>query len=130
MDSNKSRRISMDFTKSATDGLLRMVGALHPEYSSLINFLLGHETELLAAVPVIQAAATEGPSALAAAEKAAPDLAAAIKKFVAASPAASADQKVSSLHAEKLTRQLVGAPALTVDQEHHFLSEDSRSGSG
>jgi hypothetical protein len=120
----------MTISKQATDALLMTIGWLHPEYGGLIGFLTEHEDQLVTAAPIIQAAATEGPSALAAAEKAAPDLAAAIKKFVAASPAASADPKVSSLQAEKLTRHIVGAPPLTVDQEHHFLSEDSRSGSG
>jgi hypothetical protein len=120
----------MDFTKSATDGLLRVIGAMHPEYSGLIHFLLGHESQLIAAAPIIQAAATEGPGALAAAEKAAPELAAAIRGFVAASPATSANPKATSLHAEKLTRQIVGAAPLTPEGERQFLSQDSRSGSG
>jgi hypothetical protein len=130
MDSNKSRRISMDFTKSATDGLLRVIGALHPEYSGLIGFLTDHETQLIAAGPLIQIAAKEGPGAFAAAEKEAPELAAAVRKFVAASPAVSSDPKTANLHAEKLTRQIVGAAPLTPNQERQFLSQDSRSGSG
>jgi hypothetical protein len=120
----------MTISKQATDALLKAIGWMHPEYSGLIGFLTTHEDQLVAAAPIIQAAATEGPGALAAAEKAAPELAAAIRGFVAATPISPADPKVSSLHAEKLTRQIVGAPALTPNQEREFLSEDSRSGSG
>jgi hypothetical protein len=122
----------MDFTKSATDGLLRVVGALHPEYAPLIRFLTDHESQLLAAAPLIQIAATEGPGAFAAAEKAAPELAAAIKKFIAASPI-SDGPTAQKMHTERLTRQIVGAPALSPDQERKWLnpiSDDSRSGSG
>jgi len=120
----------MTISQQATDGLLKALKFMHPEYGGLIDFLTGHETELMAAGPLIQAAATEGPGAFAAAEKAAPELAAAIRGFVAATPAASSNPKATSLHAEKLTRQIVGAPPLTPEGERQFLSQDSRSGSG
>ena len=120
----------MAIGKIATDAALRTIGWLHPEYGGLISFLQQHEDQLIAAGPVIQAAATEGPNALAAAEKAAPDLANAVKDFVAASPVASPDPKVNSLHAETITRHIVGAPPLTREQEQKMLGEDSRSGSG
>ena|ERR1700679_880007 len=123
----------MPLTKTATDGLLRTIAWLHPEYAGLIGYLEAHEDQLEAAGPVIQAAATEGPGALAAAEKAAPDLARAIKAFVSTSPVASSDPKVAAMHAENLTRRIVGSPVLTLDQQHVWLnpiSDDSRSGSG
>jgi hypothetical protein len=121
----------MPLTKSATDGLLRAVAWLHPEYGGLIDFLEAHEDQLQAAGPVIQAAAAEGPGALEAAEKAAPDLARAIKDFAGA--IGSGDPADSKVHAENITRHLVGAPALTPEQTQAWLnpiSEDSRSGSG
>ena len=123
----------MPLTKTATDGLLRTIAWLHPEYSSLIDFLEAHEDQLAAAGPVIQAAATEGPGALAAAEKAAPDLAAAIKHFISVSPVASGNPKTASLHAENVTRQIVGVPVLTAAQQSAWLnpiSNSSTSGSG
>ena len=122
----------MTISQQATDGLLKTLRFMHPEYASLIDFLLGHEAQLEAAGPVIQAAATEGPGALAAAEKAAPDLAKAIKDFIAASPVASASPQVASMHAENITRRIVGAPVLTPSQESDWLnsaSGDSRTGS-
>ena len=111
----------MPIGKIAIEGLLKTVGWLHPEYSGLIGFLLNHEDELEAAGPVIQEAAKEGPNALAAAEKAAPDLAKAIKDFVAASPVGSPVKSIASLHAENVTRQIVGAPKLTVRQEQEWI---------
>jgi hypothetical protein len=124
----------MTISQQATDGLLKTIGWLHPEYSGLIGFLQQHEAQLEAAGPVIQAAATEGPGALAAAEKAAPDLAKAIKDFVAASPVASGGSpQVTAMHAENITRRIVGAPVLTPSQENDWLnsaSGDSRTGSG
>jgi hypothetical protein len=120
----------MTISKSAADGLLRTVAFLHPGYAPLIDFLEAHEDALVAAGPVIAEAAKEGPGALAAAEQAAPDLASAVKHFVQASPIASGNPQVTRMHAENLTRRIVGAPVLTEDQEHEFLSQDSRSGSG
>jgi hypothetical protein len=120
----------MTITTTATDGLLKTIGWLHPEYGVLINFLIAHEAQLTAAGPVIVAAATEGPAALAAAEKAAPGLTEAIKHFIEASPAASYRPQIVQMHSENITRRIVGAPILTPDQENEFLSQDSRSGSG
>jgi hypothetical protein len=120
----------MAIAKTATTGLLRTIAWLHPEYSSLIGFLLNHEDQLVEVGPIIQEAAQEGPGALQAAETAAPDLAKAIKDFVQASPVATDDPKTAAMHAENITRKIVGSPCLTPDQEQQFLSQDSRSGSG
>jgi hypothetical protein len=117
-------------SKSAADGLLRAVAFLHPGYAPLIDFLEAHEDALVAAGPVINEAAKEGPGALAAAETAAPGLTQAIKHFIESSPVATYQPKLATMHAENITRRIVGAPVLTEDQEHDFLSEDSRSGSG
>jgi hypothetical protein len=119
----------MDVTKTATDGLLKTLAWLHPSYAPLLEWLEGHEDTLVAVGPMIAEAAKEGPGALAAAEQAAPDLASAVKHFVQASPVASGNPQVIRLHAENVTRRIVGAPVLTEDQEHEFLSQDSKSGS-
>lgn len=115
----------MTFSQTATDALLKVVGFLHPEYAGLIGFLTDHEDQLAAVGPIIQAAATEGPGALAAAEKAAPDLAKAIKDFVAGSPNASSDPVHASMHAENITRTIVGAPVLTPSQEQTWLARST-----
>jgi hypothetical protein len=120
----------MTISKTATDGLLNAIGWMHPEYAPLIGWLEAHEDTLMAAGPVIAEAAKEGPGALAAAEQAAPDLAAAVKKFVAVSPIASNNPQIARMHSENVTRRIVGAPVLTESQENEFLSQDSRSGSG
>jgi hypothetical protein len=120
----------MTISKTATDGILKTLAWLHPSYAPLLEWLEGHEDALVAAGPVIAEAAKEGPGALAAAEQAAPDLASAVKHFVQASPVASSNPQVTRMHAENLTRRIVGAPVLTEDQEHEFLAQDSRSGSG
>lgn len=131
----------MQLTKTATDGLLKAIGFFHPEYAGLIGFLTQHEDQLVAAGPLIQAAAKEGPGAFAAAEKAAPNLAKAIKDFVAASPVGSkapnsAAASRQHIHVENVTRMIVGAPKMTPAQETDYieratsLGANSTSGSG
>jgi hypothetical protein len=111
----------MAINKQATDGMLHVLGWLHPEYAGLIGFLETHEDQLVAVGPVIQEAATEGPGALAAAEKAAPDLAKAVKDFVAAAPIGTVTPAVARAHAENITRQIVGAPKMTPEQEQNYI---------
>jgi hypothetical protein len=111
----------MPINKTATDGLLHVLSFLHPEYSGLISYLENHEDALVAVGPVIQAAATEGPGALAAAEKAAPDLARAITDFVAAAPIGTVTPAVARAHAENVARQIVGAPKMTPEQEQSYI---------
>ena len=78
----------MPVSKQVADGLLDTIAWLHPEYATIIDFVKSHEDQLSALVPVIQASIKEGPGALAAAEKAAPELTQAIKSLIAASPVA------------------------------------------
>lgn len=130
----------MQVTKSATDGLLKAIGFFHPEYAGLIGFLTQHEDQLVAAGPLIQAAAKEGLGAFAAAQKAAPNLAKAIKDFVAAAPKEAAPSAIAasrqSVHVENVTRMIVGAPKMTPAQEVDYieratsLGANSASGSG
>lgn len=102
----------MPLTKTATDGLLRILGFLHPEYKDLITFLEAHEDQLIAVGPLIQQAAKEGPGALAAAEKAAPDLAKAIRNFIKATPDG-ANSTLAEYHAENVVRQITGSPTIS-----------------
>ena len=115
---------------TATDGLLRAIAFLHPQYAPLINFIEAHKSTIEAAGPVISEAAKEGPGALAAAEKAAPGLTEAVRQLVQSSPIASGNPQVVAMHSENVARRIVGAPVLTEAQETEFLSQDSRSGSG
>ena len=111
----------MSLSKEATDALLKIIGFIHPEYSGLIGFLTDHEDQLVAAGPVLEEAAKEGPGALAAAEKAAPDLAKAINDFVAASPLSHTSPMVAKVHAENITRQIVGVNSMTPAEEQAWI---------
>ena len=111
----------MTLDKTATDGLLKVIAYFHPEYKDLITFLITHEDQLASVVPVIQAGIAEGPGALAAAEKAAPWLTQAIKDFVAASPVASSVPAISAMHAENITRRIVGRDPMTVREEQAWM---------
>ena len=112
---------------AATDGLLKTIAWLHPEYAPLIAFIQQHQDQIAALGPVIQAAITEGPGALAAAEKAAPDLAKAIRDFVAVSPMSSAVPKVSTIHAENVTRKIFGASPLSDTEQATWWANSTGS---
>jgi hypothetical protein len=100
----------------AADGLLDTIKWLHPEYAPLIDFVKSHEDTIIALAPVVTEAIKEGPGALAAADKAAPDLAKAIRTFVATIPGTNVPQ-VADYHSENIVRKLVRAPAVS-DDEH------------
>lgn len=129
----------MSFQRTIIEGLLKVAKSMHPEYGSLIDFALAHEDQLEQLGPLISDAIKEGPGAYAAAEKAAPDLAAKIREFVSAVPrsADSHDQAkvVIAKHAENVTRQLFGLGDMTADEEQAWMNksterlDDSRLGS-
>lgn len=130
----------MSLSASLTDGLLRVVAMLHPEYKNLVDVAIAHETEIEKLGPVLHAAAKEGPGAFAAAVAAAPDLAKAIHNFVASMPATASSHEEAAAaiakRSENVTRVMVGAEPMTPDDEQRWMdraspiSEDSRSGSG
>jgi hypothetical protein len=91
-------------TSLLVDGLLKTIAAINPEYAPMINFVLAHETEIDMLAPIADAAVKEGPGAFAAAEKAAPELAQAIRQFVDATSATNAAEV-----RESVTRHMVGA---------------------
>jgi hypothetical protein len=100
----------------AVDGILDTVAWLHPEYAPLIDFVKSHEDTIAALAPVVTEAIKEGPGALAAADKAAPDLTKAVRDFVATIPGTNVPQ-VANYHAENIVRKLVRAPAVS-DTQH------------
>lgn len=119
----------MSFQKMIVDGLLREVARLHPGYAPIIEFALEHEDQIEKLGPVIAAGVEEGPGAFAAAEKAAPDLAKAIRDFAssvpgtAASPA-HADAAIAA-HAENVTRQIVGLHKMSPEEEREWMDRTS-----
>lgn len=120
---------------SLVAGALRAVGSFHPEYAGFINTVLKYAPQIDKIGPVITAGIKEGPGALAAAEKQAPELAHAIREFVAtASPATTGT--VDAKHAENAAREMFGHPSMTPDEEKAWMdraspiSDSSTSGSG
>ena len=124
---------------SLVDGVLDMVATFHPELGPLIKLAIQYEPEAEKIIPILQAAAKEGPGAFAAAEEHAPDLAEAIKNFVHAMPnAATSTDHSNQILAdakENATRIIAGLGPKTAEDEKAWLdskspSDDSRTGSG
>jgi hypothetical protein len=113
----------MPISKQMADGLLDTIAWLHPEYAPIIDFVKSHEDQLAVLVPVIQDSIKEGPGALAAAEKAAPELTQAIKHLVAVSPVASAVPRIAQIHAENVTRKIVGISPMSAIEETDYISQ-------
>lgn len=117
----------MSFQKMLIDGLLHTVASIHPDYKPLIDFAVDHEDELEKIGPVLKAAAQEGPGAFAAAEKAAPELAKAIRDLVSSIPrpaGSPAESKAAiATHAENVTRQIVGLHHMTAAEERHWMDQ-------
>jgi hypothetical protein len=119
----------MSFKEMLLQGLLHTISSLHPDYKPLVDFALSHEVELNRLAPVLKAAAKEGPGAFAAAQKQAPELAKAIHDLVSSMPIVAnspAESKaVIAVHSENVTRQLVGLPHFTPDEEKVWMDNAS-----
>ena len=93
-------------------GLLKTIATFDPKYASMIDFVIAHEDQIEALAPIADAAVKEGPGAFAAAEKAAPDLAKAIRDFVDAIPgtASTAEEAQATIakHRETVTLHMAG----------------------
>lgn len=94
------------------EGLLKTIAMFHPEYKSMIDFVLNHEDQIEKLAPIADAAVKEGPGAFAAAKEHAPELAKAIADFVDSIPgtASSATEAQATIakHRETVTHHLVG----------------------
>lgn len=110
---------------SAADGLLDTIKWLHPEYAPMIDFVVEHRVQLIALAPVIRAGITEGPGALAAAEKAAPELTEAIKHFISVSPVAAVTPAITKIQAENIMRRVVGSPIMTDSEQTEFMNRNT-----
>jgi hypothetical protein len=112
---------------SILDGVLRMTAMFHPELKTLIDVALKYQTQLEALEPIIVAADQEGPSAIAAAEKAAPDLAKAIHDFVNSMPAqapnAKEAQRMMAVKKEAVTRAMFGSVPMSDQEQKTWLSQ-------
>lgn len=100
--------------------VLGAVQRTHPELATLIDTVIRYEPQIAGAIPVIEAAAKEGPAALAAAEKAAPGLAAAIRTY--ASNVTSNPNNVPKV-AENIARQIAGQPAVPNDMDDFWQKD-------
>lgn len=122
------------------DGLLKTIATFHPEYKTMIDYVIAHEDEIEKLAPIVDAAAKEGPGAFAAAEEHAPELAKAIRSFVDTLPgkAATADEATATLakHREIVTRHITGTAAVQDSPTSSGMDNaggnlgDSRVGSG
>lgn len=119
-------------TISILDGVLRAVGMFHPELKSLIDVALKYETQIEKIEPIIVAVDKEGSSALAAAEKAAPDLAKAIHDFVdslpSQAPTVAAANKSLAVKKEAVVRNIFTAAPLDNNQTWAGLSASQNTG--
>jgi hypothetical protein len=116
------------------DGVLRAVALFHPELKTLINIALKYEPQLETLEPVIVAADKEGPSAVAAAEKAAPDLAKAIHDFVnsmpASAPSAAEGARMLAVKKEAVTRNIFGSVPMTETEQQSWIDRAAANGGG
>lgn len=112
-----------------SDWMLDVVAHLNPEFAPAIGWVRAHPDEVHKLAPVVEQTIAEGGSALAAAEKAAPDLARAIRDLVDAS-AAPATKAQFDLHAENATRQVFGQPRMTAAQELAWASRATPPSAG
>jgi hypothetical protein len=114
------------------EGLLKTIATFHPEYSSMINFVLAHEDQFEKLAPIADAAVKEGPGAFAAAKEHAPELAKAIEDFVdsipgtAATPA-EAQTKIDN-HREVMTRHLAGVAKAETTETSSWLDRPVSTG--
>lgn len=119
---------------SMLDGVLRAVAMFHPELKDLIEVALKYENQLEALEPVIVAADKEGGSALAAAEKAAPDLALAIHNFVnsipAQAPNAHAADRMINMKKEAVTRSIFGSVPMSNEEQKSWLDRAAPENGG
>lgn len=122
------------------NGAISAIETFHPELTPILSAIMKYEPELERLEPVILAAVKEGPGAFAAAEEHAPELAAAIRHFVASkpgtapSPAASAAQVATA--SENFTRKMFGLNLMNPDEERAWMDGttpnvgNSQAGSG
>lgn len=116
------------------DGVLRAVAMFHPELRTLIDVALKYENQIETLEPIIVAAAQEGPSALAAAEKAAPDLAKAIHDFVnsipAQAPNAQEANRMLAVKKEAVTRSIFSSVPMSNQEQKSWLDRAAAENGG
>jgi hypothetical protein len=114
----------MDLSPATIVKILTDVTGVLSSTQSLHQLLVSHQEEAAALIPILENLG-EGPSALAAAEKAAPGLANAIKNFVGSTNGGST---VGPKKAENLVRSLGGIGPMTAAQEAAWMASKSPDG--
>lgn len=116
--------------------ILTDVTGFLPGAASIHSLLAAHPDQAALLIPVIENL-DEGESALEAAERAAPDLTAAIKNLASSlvtsslpGPAPGKASAASAAHAESLVRSLGGLGKLTPTQEQAWMDRFTPTGSG
>ena len=129
----------MDLLSLAESPAAAFIASFSPTARSLLEFARNHADTLRAVIPVIRAAASEGPAVIDAVRRTAPDTIETLKALIEtfASPRAPIRAAVvSDVAMENSLRSLAGLPRMTPAQETAWLdrmnpiSQDSRSGSG
>lgn len=138
------------FKLNLLNGLLNSIASFHPEYATAIGAVIKYEPMLEKLGPVVTAGVKEGPGAVAALQHSAPELIAAVKALVAASPIGAGQkpgqvlpgptQRAQDVHVENVTRSLFGFGGMTVEQQTAWMNsttpgndpseENSTRGSG
>lgn len=116
------------------DGVLRAMAMFHPELKDLIDVVLKYESQFEAIGPIIVAADKEGESAIAAAEKAAPDLAQAIHNFVNSMPAqapnAQCAERMVAIKKEAVARNIFGSVPMSQIEQKTWLDRAAAENGG
>lgn len=129
----------MDLLALADSPAATFIASFSPSLRDLLEFVRGHRELMEKSLPVIKAAAKEGPAVIDAVRKNAPELIEALKGLIAASASPRAPVRAalaSDLPMENALRTLAGVPRLSHGEEKAWIdraspiSEDSRSGSG
>lgn len=119
----------MELGQTLVDGLLKVVSGFHPALAPLLGLVIKYEPQIEHLGPVLQAAAKEGPGAIAAAEEHAPELAEAIREYVrtlpgSASTAQESEHQVART-SENVARQIIGLEPMTPEEERHWMDSST-----
>jgi hypothetical protein len=111
--------------------------AFSPTARLLLDYVREHEDLIARAIPVIQAAAKEGPAAIDAVEKNAPELVAAVKTMLNASVNARSHfvsvqldpalDRVKDVQVENVLRSMAGLPKMSFEAELAWMNRTAGS---
>jgi hypothetical protein len=121
----------MDLLTLANSGAADFLAAFSPTTRDLLSFVRKHEDLIRRVIPVVQAAAKEGPAVIDAVQKNAPELVAAVKEMIGASASARenfgstqldpAPEHEEGVQLENALRSIAGVPRMTAATERAWM---------